>query len=70
MADAKTIARAITTDKIAREIIARQTAERDAKTARLRGLRLAKEAEEAKVAAATNVASPAPKARAKRKAAS
>jgi hypothetical protein len=35
------------TTRAAREIIARETAERDAKTARLRALRLAREQEEA-----------------------
>lgn len=53
------------TTRAAREIIDRQTAERDAKTARLRALRLAKEAEDD----AAKAAEPPKKAPAAKKAA-
>lgn len=52
MQNAKVVARTDVTDKTVREIIARETAERDAKTARLKKLRLAKEAQEQAAAAA------------------
>lgn len=65
MQNAKVLARTDVTDRTVREIITRETAERDAKTARLKKLRLAKEAEEQAVA---DAAPPPPAKKTRRKA--
>lgn len=66
MQNAKVLARTDVTDRTVREIISRETADRDAKTARLKKLRLAKEAEEQAV---IDAAPPAPVKKSRRKAA-